>query len=79
MKKKGDLLYMAKTISGKLYPISYYAQLEKDKYLIIIPSILVKDPVKFRYSIISAKRFANAAVEYNLQNLNKDLVESLIG
>ena len=57
MATKGDLLPILKTVNGFTVSLGWYAVLPDSKYLVIIPSIFKKDPVKFRYAIISEGKF----------------------
>ncbi len=67
MKKKGNLLYAAKEIEGNEYPMFFHSKLGRDQYLIVIDSVLRKDPIKKRFAIVSEKKFKKISVEHWLQ------------
>ncbi len=78
MKKKGNLYQATRRIpniiSGGYLGTAvafYFAKLSRNEYLVVIDGIFRKDPIKRRYSIISAKRFKKLSEGHTLQELNE--------
>ena len=47
--------------------IGYYSKLRKDLYLIMLPALFRKDPIRFKYSIVNDRKFKSLIKDYEIQ------------
>jgi len=66
--KKGNLLLATNVTLGVEVPAFWFAQLGEDEYLIILDSIFLKDPIRRRFVIVTAKKFKQICKGKTLQS-----------
>ncbi len=49
------------------YVVFHYTKLKKDQYLVVLPTMLRRDPIKQRFAVVTEKKFRKLTKDKILQ------------